>query len=125
MRNRLVVGAIVALVFPLSSWAGSATCIIEIEDVNKASNYALAQTFNFKKDGAGQRKHFELPGNDYNCTLAFFELGKGTMLSCEYKNDMGHTFFQSDRSALKDSSVSNTLSFRHKSAFIVVTTLCK
>jgi hypothetical protein len=47
------------------------------------------------------------------------------MLSCEYKKDEGHTFFQSDRSALDESTVSNNLSFRHKSAFNVVTTLCK
>jgi hypothetical protein len=57
--------------------------------------------------------------------LAFFELQHGTMLSCEFRGDMGHTFFQSDRSVLSESVVTNNLSFRHQSAFIVLTTICE
>ncbi len=116
---------LVALTSLSPAWAGSAACSIRIEDVNKATAYMLTQTFEFRNDGPAQRKHFETPGNDYSCTLAFFELGKGTMLSCEYKEDAGHTFFQSDRSSLDDNAVTNNLSFRHKSAFIVLKTVCK
>lgn len=116
---------LVALTSSSPAWAGSAACSIRIEDVNKATAYTLTQTFEFNNDGSAQRKHFETPGNDYSCTLAFFELGKGTMLSCEYKEDAGHTFFQSDRSSLDDNAVTNNLSFRHKSAFIVLKTVCK
>lgn len=107
------------------SWADTATCKIKIEDVNKGSTYKLEHKFTFKKGGDAQRKHFETPGNDYACTLAFFELEKGTMLSCEYKTDMGHTFFQSDRSVLSDSIVTNNLSFRHGSAFLSLETKCE
>lgn len=116
---------LVALTSSSLAWADSIACSIRIEDVNKATAYTLTQTFELKSDGHAQRKHFETPGNDYSCTLAFFELGKGTMLSCEYKADGGHTFFQSDRSSLADNAVTNILSFRHKSAFIVLQTVCK
>jgi len=127
MRDHHILGWLPALAVFVScaSLADSATCRIGIEDVNKGTSYELQQRFTFKKGGDAQRKHFETPGNDYSCTLAFFELGTGTMVSCEYKRDIGHTFFQSDRSALKDSSGSNNLSFRHGSAFLVIKTKCE
>ena len=107
-------------------WADSATCKIEIEDVHQGTTYKIEHKFTFKKHGDGQRKHFEVPGNDYACTLAFFELNNGTMLSCEYKKGFpGHTFFQSDRSVLKDKVVTNNLSFRHKTAHIFLETKCE
>ena len=102
------------LAFPSMSWADSATCKIEIEDVYKGSTYKLEHKFIFKEGGDAQRKHFETPGNDYKCTLAFLGLNDGTMLSCEYKHDLGQTFFQSDRSVLNDKNPTNNLSFRHK-----------
>ena len=108
-----------------TSWADSAICKIEIEDVNKGTTYNLEHKFAFKKGGDAQRKHFETPGNDYTCTLAFFDLNHGTMLSCEYKNDLAQTFFQSDRSVLKDIIVINNLSFRHNKAFIYIKTKCE
>jgi hypothetical protein len=108
-----------------ASLAETATCRIEIEDVNKGSTYELQQGFTFKEGGDAQRKHFETPGNDYACTLAFFELGMGTMVSCEYKRDMGQTFFQSDRSTLKNASGANNLAFRHVAASLVIKTKCE
>ena len=107
--------------------AGVATCVIEIQDVIKGNNYTLEHRFFFEKghEKGAQRKHFETPGNDYVCTLAFFELKNGTMLSCEYKKDMGWTYFQSDRSVLKDDPVTNNLSFRHKSSQIYIKTRCE
>lgn len=105
-----------------TSLAETATCRIEIEDVNKGSTYELQQRFTFKEGGDAQRKHFETPGNDYACTLAFFDLGMGAMVPCEYKRDMGQTFFQSDRRTLRDASGTNNLAFRHASAFLVIKT---
>lgn len=107
------------------SWAATALCKIEIKDVNKASTHRLEYKFTFKKDGDIQRKHFEIPGDEYACTLAISGNQKGTMLSCEYMADMGHTFFQTDRSVLSDRIATNNLAFRHKSAFIVVETRCE
>ncbi len=107
------------------AWAGSATCNIQIEDVNKATKYSIEHEFIYEPEGRAQRKHFEIPGNDYLCTLMFHELNNGTMLSCEYRNDGGLTFFQSDRTVLKDKDVTNNLSFRHKSAFISIKTKCE
>lgn len=116
----------VLIVFVWSaSLAETATCRIEVEDVNKGSTYELQQRFNFNKGGGAQRKHFETPGNDYTCTLVFFETGMGTMISCEYKPDMGQTFFQSDRSVLKDARGANNLAFRHASVFLIIRTKCE
>ena len=85
------------LLFSTASHADTANCKIEIQDVLKGTIYTVEQKFNFEYGATmGQRKHFDVPGNDYSCTLAFFELHKGTMLSCEYTKDLGHTFFQSD-----------------------------
>jgi hypothetical protein len=127
MRNRQIFRWLPVLTVFLSSvsLAETATCRIEIEDVNKGSTYKVQQRFTFQKGGDAQRKHFETPGNDYACTLAFFELGMGTMISCEHKRDAGQTFFQSDRSALKDISGVNNLAFRHGAAFLVITTKCE
>ena len=113
------------LSFCSEAWANNAMCTIEIEDVNQGSTYTLEHKFQFEKGGVAQRKVFEVPGNDYVCTLAFFDLNTGTMISCEYKNDIGHTFFQSDRSILHDEIPANNLTFRHKSAFIVVKSKCE
>ncbi len=113
------------LVFPQVSFANTAECIIEIEDTRKGSTYTLKHKFSLRKEhDAVQRKYFEIPGNDYLCTLAFFGMKNGTMLSCEYKYDKGHTFFQSDRSVLPDENMANNLSFRHKSAYIYIKTKC-
>ena len=108
-----------------SARADSATCQIKINDVNKDTNYSIEQKFTFKKGGDAQRKHFETPGNDYDCTIVFFELNKGTMLSCAYKKDLGQTFFQSDRSTLNDKFSTNSLTFRHGSAFLVLDVKCE
>lgn len=125
--RREFIGCVTLLFLIISpmSWANTATYKIKIEDVNKGSTYTLEHKFEFKKGGKAQRKHFEVPGNDYSCTLAFFELNNGTMLSCEYKHDIGQTFFQSDRSGLNDKAATNNLTFRHKSSFISIETKCK
>ena len=112
--------------------ADTAECIIKIQDVNKGTTYTIEQKFDyepgqeldFEKGNIGGWKHFDLPGGDYACYLAFYEIDKGTMISCEYKKDGGYTFFQSDRSGLKENAV-NRLTFRHGSVFVDVESNCK
>jgi len=116
--------AFISIVNIPTTWATSATCTIKIEDNKLRSVYKLEHKFVINNEGNGQRKHFEFPGNDYSCTLAFFEINSGTMLSCEYKQDIGQTFFQSDRTVLKEKPINN-LTFRHKSSFITIETKCK
>lgn len=116
---------LISLIIPETSYAGNATCKIKIEDVNKGVTYTLEQAFDYVKDGAARIREFDTPKNEYACRLAFFDLMNGTMLSCEYKKDMGQTFFQSDRSSLKEASASNNLTFRHKSSFINIKTVCE
>ncbi len=111
--------------FPLFVFADSATCKIEINDVVSMNKYYLEYKYQFDKGGAGHFEVFELPGtDDYLCWLAFYDLNTGTMISCEYKKDDGHTFFQSDRSGLEEND-ENRLTFRHGSVFMDVKSSCK
>jgi len=114
------------LLYTQVSFADKAECIIEITDFGKGINvYTIKHTFIFTKGASAQRKDFELPGNnDHFCTLTFWELKNGTMLSCEYKDDRGLTFFKSDRSILQDENADNHLAFRHKSAHFYIKTKC-
>ena len=62
------------LLFSTASRAATAYCNIEIQDVLKGTIYTVEQKFNFEYGATtGQRKHFDVPGNDYSCTFAFFE----------------------------------------------------
>ena len=106
------------------SWAETANCTINISDVKKGTDYKVESKFNFVKGGKGQWKHFETPGNEYNCNLAFYDMNSGTMISCGFKKDNGETFFQSDRTSLKETPTANHLSFRHGSAFISLKATC-
>lgn len=106
------------------AWADTATCTIEIEDVNAGSKSKVEHSFTFKSGSEAQRKHFVLPGNKFSCTLAFFDLKSGTMLSCQL-DELGHHFVQSDRSAIGEGSPKNNLSFRYKSSFYVLQSYCK
>ncbi len=123
MALSLLVG--IPAIYSGASWAETASCEIRINDINKGTVYTLNEKFTFKEGGAGQRKHFDLPGQDYSCTLAFFDKKIGTMISCAYKPDMEQTFFQSDRTGIKMDNGENTLTFRHKSAYINLETICK
>lgn len=118
---------VIAILFTYGCFAKSANCVIKIEDVNKKTSYKVEQSFNnkYEEDKGAQKKGFDIPGGDYDCTLAFFNLKTGTMLSCGYKKDAGETFFQSDRSALKEANSVNNLTFRHKSTFVSIKSTCK
>lgn len=119
MTARLI---ILFLIFG-STASSAATCKIKIEDVNKRNTYTLEEKFD--EGPAGRRKKFDAPGNDYECTLMFFSLKSGTMISCDFKKDGGKTFFQSDRSAIDEKNPRNKLSFRHGSSFISLDVSCE
>ena len=113
-----------AVAFSSNSSADSAKCTIEIEDVTAevklkaATKYIVEHTFNFKSGSVEtQRKHFDLSDGRYFCTLAFRDPSFGTALSCEKKQDSGHTFVQSDRSTIEEHPARNNLNFRDGKSF--------
>ena len=111
-----------------NSWADTAHCTIDIENVNAHDKFTIERAVTFKPGSNGfetQRIHFELPGAQYTCTLAFVNLDSGTALSCEMRADRGHTFVQSDRSAITEHVVTNTLGFRDGSDFFGLSATCK
>ena len=110
--------------FASLSWADTAKCSIEIEDVNAGTKYNVEQSFAFKPGTEGQRKYFKLPGSKFSCTLVIFDLESGTMLSCQL-DELGHNFVQSDRSAIDEKLAKNNLSFRYKASFYVLESICK
>ena len=112
------------MAFSSLAWADKANCTIEIENVNAGSKSKVEHSFTFKSGSEAQRKHFALPGSKFSCTLAFFDLTGGTMLSCQL-DELGHTFVQSDRSVIGEVSAKNNLSFRYKSSFYVLQSYCK
>ena len=117
-------------VFSPHSWADTAKCTIEVEDVNAevelkaATKYVIEQTFSFNLGTGAQRKHFDLPDGRYSCTLAFFDLNSGTALSCGRKTSE-HTFVQSDRSDIHEQAARNNLTFRDGNSYFVLNAACK
>ena len=106
---------------------GATTCSIEIRDIRAGTSRSIGHRFSSPNEAQTlpQGLHFELPGSDHKCTLAFFGRTNGTALSCEHK-DSGWTYLQSDRSALPDTPpITNNLSFRHNASQISVKTTCE
>ncbi len=114
-----------------SAFAETARCKIEIENVaaevqsKSAATQIVDFAFEFTPGAGAQRKHFDLPGGQYSCTLAFFDLDSGTSLSCEKKKDSGHTYVQSDRSDIKEHASRNNLVFRDGVSHFVLDATCK
>jgi hypothetical protein len=121
---RLLV-AIIFITHSSLSLADTVKCTIDVQDVNVGSKVTVEHNFNFKPGAAAQRKHFDLSGSPYTCTLAFFDPSTGTMLSCANKKDLEHTFVQSDRSAITENSTKNNLSFRDGSTFFTLSAAYK
>lgn len=117
---------LISLVILLSSsaLADEADCTIEIEDVNTGTKYKIDHHFTFTQESKAQWKYFKLPGSTYNCNFAFFNLGIGTMLSCEL-DEAGNDFVQSDRSGNKEVGIKNNLTFRHNNKFYTLLASCK
>jgi hypothetical protein len=72
-----VILAIGILAFTDLACAATALYRIGIQDVAKATTYTVETKFDASKTDAGRRKHFDTPGKDYSCTLAFFGMGNG------------------------------------------------
>ena len=107
------------------SLADTAVCTVEIQEVTSGVKQKIEHTFIFKpSSNEAQRKQFELRDNSFTCTLAFFNLNSGTMLSCEF-DELGHNFVQSDRSVINEKHSKNNLSFRYKTVFYVLESACK
>ena len=115
----------------LSASAEAVDCEVEIKDVNaqvqkKADSKQVIQfSFESTLEAEARRKHFQLPDGLYSCTLAFFDLNSGTSLSCERKDDQGHTYVQSDRSGISEHAARNNLIFRDGDSHFVLNARCK
>lgn len=114
---------VLCLLLPFYSWSASGHCEIEIEDVNAGTQYTVKHDFKSGEDDWAERKYFSLPGSSIRCTLAFFNLGTGTMMSCEL-DELGHHFVQSDRSAISEKNPKNYLTFRFETYFYVLQSSC-
>ena len=123
MQRLLIV--LFLFVFATYSWADTSKCSVEIQDINSGTKYTIEQVFHFETGDSAQRKNFDLPDGQYTCTLAFFDMKSGTMLSCENKSDMGQSFVQSDRSAIEENTAINNLSFRNKDNFYSISSTCR
>jgi hypothetical protein len=106
--------------------AGTAKCTINIWDLIKDNKYTMNVKFEYGTGDAPSLKKFDTPGNDYECKLVFHKIGYGTMISCAYKKDGGHTFFMSDRTLQKnEDDTANNLTFRHKSSHVQIKSSCR
>ncbi|MCG8672832.1 MAG: hypothetical protein MI867_25770 [Pseudomonadales bacterium] len=130
------IGAIVLLLFiPVFTYADTAECEIDIEDVNasvankKVTKINKLETFVFEPGAnaltATQRKYFKLPGSQYTCILAFVNLQTGMSLSCESTEDQGYTYFQSEQSGSVGDSNKIYLTFRHAISHFTIRATCK
>lgn len=119
------------IAFSSNALADIANCTIEIENVTAevqsktAAKQIVELAFEFSSGEEAQREHFDLSGGQYLCTLAFFHLDSGTSLSCERKDDFGHTYVQSDRSGIREHSARNNLIFRDGASHFVLDATCK
>jgi hypothetical protein len=115
MRVRLFF--LLILVGSVSANARGIECFVDIDDGTTTGKQRII--FKMKESAAGSRVNFTALAGKYRCNLYFSDLRHGTSLACELIGDLGRTFIQSDRSAIKEASQVNTLTFRVDSAQIV------
>jgi hypothetical protein len=129
---------LIILAFPSQSWADTAVCNIEVENINAEvksktqARYIIEHIFTFKSGASAlksmQRTYFNLPDDRYFCQLAFLDLQTGTSLSCEKNEDGGYTYMQADQSGIKVKSGTNqnitNLTFRDELSHFVITAKC-
>ena len=89
------------------------SCFVDIKDGTTEVKQRV--TFQLKETEAGRRVNFSVLDGDYICNLYFSDRRHGTSLACELKRDLGRTYVQSDRSAVKEDSQLNKLTFRESS----------
>lgn len=115
----------------LSASTDTANCTVEIEDVTAevqsktAAKHIVQFSFELPLESEAQRKYFQLSDGLYSCMLAFFDLDSGTSLSCERKDDHGHTYVQSDRSGITEHAGRNNLIFRDGDSHFVLNAMCE
>lgn len=116
-------------------YADTAKCEIEIKDISRSIDQEKlikinrVETFLFEAGAnaltATQRKYFRLPGDQYNCTLAFVDLHAGISLSCENIENQGYTYFQSEQGGNAIEQNKLFLTFRHANSHFTISAICK
>lgn len=71
----------------------------------------------------GERHHWRVEKTEIVCTLAYFGLKSGTMVSCQF-DPIGLAFVQSDRSVISETPINN-ISFRFDGNQVYIKTVCK
>ena len=102
----------------------SAVCKIKIEDLITGTSFAIEETFSFTDGQTKSRKTFNVPQNQFVCTLDFYDIGTGTNLFCESKKSDRKFFVQSDRSKIKEDQAPNRLTMRNEDSFITLHVFC-
>lgn len=98
------------LITAFTAQAHAVSCFVDISDGTTDGKKRV--TFQLKETEAGRRVNFSVLDGDYSCNLYFSDRRHGTSLACELKLDLGRTFVKSDRSAVKENSQLNKLTFR-------------
>lgn len=105
------------LAISVTANANSVECYVDVDDGSTEGKQRV--TFRMKETEAGRRVTFSVLNGSYGCNLYFSDRHHGTSLACELKRDLGRTYVQSDRSAVKEKSQLNTLTFRDSSNRVV------
>ena len=105
------------LIATSTTQAHAVSCFVDVSDGTTDGKQRI--TFQLKETEAGRRVYFSVLDGEYSCNLYFSDRRHGTSLACELKRDLGRTYVQSDRSAVKENSQLNKLTFRGSSNRIV------
>jgi hypothetical protein len=105
------------LIWTLASLANASTMECYVNVIDGTAEGKTRITFKIKETDSGTRRHFTVQDGSYLCNLFVSNRRYGTSLACEYTNNLGRTFFQSDRSAREEPSQYNSLVFRTTLAY--------
>ena len=92
-------------------------CIISVERLPDRP-YRISVSLN-----EGERHHWKVGSTEIECTLAYFGLKSGTMVSCQF-DPIGLAFVQSDRTVISETPINN-ISFRFDGNQVYIGTACK
>ena len=116
MRHILISVVLAVLLFPALVHAAD-LCTISVDRVPDRP-YRISVSL---KDG--ERHHWRVEKTEIVCTLAYFGLKSGTMVSCQF-DPIGLAFVQSDRTVIRESPINN-ISFRFDGNQVYIETVCK
>jgi hypothetical protein len=114
--------ACICFLTPILLQSKSSSCSIDYLDLK--SNIKKTLQYNLKDSAAGTRKIFML-NKTYKCYFTYFDSYGGTSISCAYIPDMEQTYFQSDRSSIRENKPKNNLVFKHMNNSFQIKTMCK